>query len=241
MIKQVCHPMIKPKTLLLLLLVLLILLSTLSLKTGVFRFPTLLTVQAVDCKTQYGLCTVEEERQVSNLIGEDFFALDNNLFGTKLIESDFRIRRVLIEKIFPNRLTVILEKRKAVLGLMNETGVFLVDQEGVIVSFAKTSSLPMLQIGNSANFVVGEHVSKEIMPALKIIYLVNKLQGVNTAYFENGEVRIQLPDEITAYFSSEGDIEARVGALQLILTRRKIDGKSPKTIDLRYSKPVLRY
>ena len=43
------------------------------------------------------------------------------------------------------------------------------------------------------------------------------------------------------FFDLEGDIEMEVVSLQLILSRAKIEGKIPRQVDLRFSKPVVSY
>lgn len=228
------------KTLVVLLSCCIAILFLANLKLQWLKFPTLVKVGAVHCKTQYGPCTQDEEKGLDDLVGQDFLQLDTVSVGTKVSESDFRIRRALVEKVFPNSLTIILEKRKAAISIASANGVFLVDSEGMVIAFAKTATLPILY-GVKSALVVGERVSPEIEASAKIIFLVNRAQGANTAYLEDGSLRVSLPNDISAQFSLDSDLRARVGALQLILSRIRMDGKLPKTIDLRYSKPILKY
>lgn len=236
------------KTLVVLLSCCIIVLFFLNLKLQWVRLLTLIRVAGVYCKTQYGPCTQEEEKRLENLVGQDFLRLDTVLVATKISESDFRIRRALVEKVFPNSLNVILEKRKAIVGIAVENGVFLIDGEGMVIALEKTGTLPVLY-GLKSDMVVGERASQEVVNAARILSLVNKAQGANTAYLERDSVRVILANDISsydevssfAYFSLDSDVESRVGALQLILSHIRMDEKLPKTIDLRYSKPVLRY
>lgn len=211
-----------------------------AFKLQLIKVPTLIRVASVHCKTQYGPCTQDEEKRLENLVGQDFFQLDTVLVAIKISESDFRIKQALVEKVFPNSLSVILEKRKAVVGIAVENGVFLVDSEGMVIALEKTSTLPVLY-GLKSDMVVGERASQEVVNAARILSLVNKAQGANTAYLERDRVRVSLAKDISSYFSLDADVEARVGALQLILSRIRMDEKLPKTIDLRYSKPILKY
>lgn len=218
----------------------LVFLFFLAFKLQWVKLPTLVRVAAVYCKTQYGPCTQDEEKRLENLAGQDFFQLDTVLVATKISESDFRIKQALVEKVFPNSLNVILEKRKATVGIAVENGVFLVDSEGMIIALEKTSTFPVLY-GLKSDMVVGERASQEVVNAARILSLVNKAQGANTAYLERDSARVILANDISSYFSLDADVEAGVGALQLILSRIRMDGKLPKTIDLRYSKPILKY
>jgi len=43
------------------------------------------------------------------------------------------------------------------------------------------------------------------------------------------------------FFSPKGDFSTQVTSLQFILSRTKIEGRRPKSIDLRFEKPVLEY
>lgn len=46
---------------------------------------------------------------------------------------------------------------------------------------------------------------------------------------------------ITVLFNFREDLTAQVVSLQLILSRAKIEGRLPRSIDLRFSKPVVSY
>ena len=214
----------------------------LSLKLQWLKVPTIIKVGAVYCRTQYGPCTQEEEKRLENLVGRDFLQLDAIAAAVKISENDFRIRRALVEKIFPGSLTVIIEKRKPITAVVKgENRVFLVDQEGVVVDLTETSTLPNLLVPENTELIVGERVLEDILAAAKILYLVNKSQGAQSASFEKQLVTVYLPGNISAIFAPVEGLEVRVGALQLILSRIKMDEKLPKTIDLRYSKPILNY
>lgn len=59
--------------------------------------------------------------------------------------------------------------------------------------------------------------------------------------FQEKEARVLLTGDLTALFSLEKDLPSQTLALQFILSRSKIEGRLPKVVDLRFSKPVISY
>lgn len=212
-------------------------------KVGLLRLPMVVRVQAIECKTQYGPCTLDEERSLGEFLDQDFLLLDTTLIQKRVLERDFKNKRILVEKVFPNKLVVVLEKRKpiVVLDTPQAQGVFFVDKEGMVIGSAESSTLPLLLVDTGKNFVVGEPVLEEVINASKILYLVYTSQGTKQGVLANQVLAVTLSGGTLVSFLAEAEPEAKVGALQLITSRSRMDGKLPKTIDLRYSKPVLTY
>lgn len=205
-----------------------------------------LRIKTIVCKTQYGPCAGEEEERLESLEGESVVFLDSSRVKDIFVE-DFKIREVYVQRVFPNKLVVFLERRKPLVAIklrgVNEEGVFLVSKDGTVLEFTKNSSLPRLELEDNSRVVVGQKVDEEVVSALHLVYLTYKLnatpRNVEGALEKRGLV-VDL-GETTVYFARDKDPQVLVGALQLILSRSRIDGKLPKVIDLRYSNPVLEY
>jgi hypothetical protein len=54
-------------------------------------------------------------------------------------------------------------------------------------------------------------------------------------------ITVIFPDHLMVLFSSKSDLKYSVASLQFIISRSKIEGKIPKSIDLRFDKPVVVY
>lgn len=198
-------------------------------------------VTSISCSTQYGPCSGEEEEKLQEFLGKNIFTLSGGEVKERFL-GDFTIRQVLVEKRFPANLRVVLEKRKPLVALRSKSlaqdGVFLVDRDGVILDFVEQSPLPHLTDGG--NFVVGGNVDDKFLQAVTLLSLTFKAQQSTLGEVQDDFMTVKV-GETEVRYSLERDPKVSVGALQLIMTRSRIDGKLPKTADLRYSNPVLTY
>lgn len=204
----------------------------------------LFSVDKIVCKTQYGPCNKEDEERVSFLKGENLFLVSSQKIKNSL-KNNFSNKEISIQKIFPKTIEVIIEKRKAVVGVtpkeLADRGVFLLDRDGVILELARETALPVIILDQEDNLVVGGEVGKDTKKAVAIIMLVYTAQKANRAELGHDSLTVFLQDEMNVSFPLDKDPEILVGALQLIMARSKIEGRLPKSIDLRYSNPVLKY
>ncbi|MDO8503154.1 MAG: hypothetical protein Q7S60_00540 [bacterium] len=203
------------------------------------------TIDMIRCKTQYAPCDETDEGKLKEFYGQNLFLLSGRRVESRM-KADFQNRSVSVQKVFPKELVVILDKRKPFVALEKEglAGVFLLDQDGVVVSFVNKSSLPILVLWKDANLTIGEMVEEKIKQAALLLFMTNRTQQGNVGDYENQKddfFTVLLPNNVKVYFPLGRDPSVSIGALQLILTRSRIDGKIPGSIDLRYSNPVLRY
>lgn len=54
-------------------------------------------------------------------------------------------------------------------------------------------------------------------------------------------ITVTLPGPLTVRLAASSDLKYSVASLQFIISRSKIEGKVPKSIDLRFDKPVVVY
>lgn len=214
---------------------------------GIFVFfvtSGLFAIKNISCKTQYGPCVGNNEETLKEFYGKNLFLLNSNKVRRKE-ESIFSNRRVFVQKVFPNTLSVVIEKRKPLAGVsvgIDKKGVFLVDSDGKVIGFSNISELPTVVIDQTNwKTAVGQEVADDTLKALQILNLLYKSQSMSSAHIEGNTLVVDLTSGSRVYLPQDRDPQVLVGALQLILVRSKIDDKIPKTIDLRYSNPVLRY
>lgn len=204
----------------------------------------LLKISEVGCKTQYGYCDPNDEKVLSKIQGQNlFFAGTDSL--TNELAQDFRNRNIFIQKVFPTKLSVFLEKRKPQVAFKltdpQKPGFFVADEDGVVLGKVTETPLPTITLKNGDTLVVGESLTAREKNAANLVYLTFRSRGRAMGELEDDFVKVYIEDDIAIYYPLDGDPNVLVGALQLILTRSKIDNQLPKEVDLRYSNPVLRY
>lgn len=216
-------------------ILLVVVLLLLLLKSPIF------SITNIKCTTQYSLCSDQDQLILKTFKGENLIFLNSSDVESKITKS-FANRKIVVQKVFPGTLTVFLERRKPVVAVKPDQGQFLVDNDGVVVEYAQASALPtVILTSNKSPLVVGESVDENTLQAIKIMELVYKSQNINQGSLQDEELDITLQNGILVKFPLDRDPKALVGALQLITARIRIDGKVPKSIDLRYSNPVLSY
>lgn len=221
----------------------LLLLLLLLVAGGLFLTSSFFNIKSFDCKTQYGPCLDEDLKAYEPFLGKNLF-----LVKTKEVENaslqNLMNRKASVQRVFPNSLAIILDKRKPLVSLkaLNSESLILVDKEGVVLEFVESSSLPTIVVQQQVTGLsVGQKLDQRLITAIQGFYMTYKSQGIQAATLSDKTLRFELPDGITVFYGLDRDPEVSVGALQLILSRSRIDGKLPKIIDLQYTKPVVRY
>lgn len=200
-------------------------------------------VAKIDCKTQYSLCSEQDQNTLSELVGKSMIDVNSKSVEDKIIKN-YSNRRIVTQKIFPSTLSVFIEKRKPLVALdptIGEEGLYLVDNDGVIQQFVNSSSLPVVVLTPNSPLMLGGKADSDIQQAVKLMHLIYKGQNINKGSMNGKSLEILLSNDIKVIFSLDRDPQVLVGALQLITSRIRIEGKVPKSIDLRYSNPVLTY
>lgn len=204
----------------------------------------LFSIDRVVCKTQYGPCDKEDEERASLAQGENLFLTSPQKLKNSL-KNNFSNKEISIQKIFPKTIEIIIEKRKAILGVtpknLLDRGVFLLDKDGVVLELTRETSLPVIILDQDPGLVVGGEVGRDVKKAVAIMTLVYTAEKAKEAELGNDSLILFLQDGTNVYLPLDKDPDILVGALQLIIARSKIEGRLPKSIDLRYSNPVLKY
>ncbi|MBI2590607.1 MAG: hypothetical protein HYW33_01870 [Candidatus Blackburnbacteria bacterium] len=213
------------------------------------RFPlaNFVTVDNIVCKTQYGPCDQQDLELASRFIGKNLFLVTSAEVG-EMLSGSFKNNKVFVSKYFPDTLSLVIEKRKGFVAVSKPdvgSGFFLVSSDGTALSYEESSALPKLVLSEEVAMpVVGGKVDQDLINAGKTLSLLRLGQNVSTADFSKEGLAVSInwdSSSISVTFPANGDPELLTGALQLILSQAKMDGKIPKVIDLRYKNPVLRY
>lgn len=202
----------------------------------------LFSIEEVDCKTQYGPCLQEDIAKVQKHIGKNIFFLSKDKVK-EVLSQDTMNRKVVVQKNFPWELKVRIEKRKPIVAITNQQQLlyFLVDRDAIMLEPVEKTFLPTLLVRKKAEYHVGDYLGEDVKNAVQILYLTTKNEVINSTILENKSITFELDQGLLVIFPLSKDPQVLVGALQLILSRSRIEGKLPKVIDLRYIKPVLTY
>ncbi|HVT00852.1 MAG TPA: hypothetical protein VHE53_01290 [Patescibacteria group bacterium] len=115
----------------------------------------------------------------------------------------------------------------------------------IVFYFALTHLLPLLSNNNYANNTSG--IIDPYGKSTNITELKKKLNEKNLVFDSLNQASMssviigKMPDGPTVYFSDSKDVEWQVGALTLIMSHLTIDNKKPSFVDLRGTKPIVKF
>lgn len=204
--------------------------------------PSFLTVRVTTCKTQFGQCAEEDTFPIKKYEGKSLFFLNRRALNQEL-EKNFKNEYAYNHLYFPNTLDVYIKKRKAVVGITKTATqkIYLVSKEGVVLEEVESTALPLLILGEEFEIPpIGNIVKDKEIVGIEILNYVYKIWSQPHAKIESNKFLVKI-NETLVTFPLDREPSIVIGALQLILTRSKIDSKLVKTIDLRYKKPILTY
>lgn len=220
-----------------------------SILTGILIVSSLWLVLSV-LSEQFRLVTIIADGD-AELLGEIDRLRGRNLlfFSTKRLQKEILTRNiwlqeVVLEKIFPDTLVIITRNRVPVLQIESDGYYYLVDENGLIFSSSKIEqTLPRLSALFSS-LVVGRVLEPEIVntlfPLLRELH-VGGLLVTSIDYHSPGDVRLLLPSGVVIISSTSHFRPAEASSLQMIMRSFRIEGKFPRTIDLRFDKPVVTF
>uniref|UniRef100_A0A831YPY8 POTRA domain-containing protein n=1 Tax=candidate division WWE3 bacterium TaxID=2053526 RepID=A0A831YPY8_UNCKA len=151
---------------------------------------------------------------------------------------------ISFEKRWPDRLSIKVSVRKplAIVEDKNQA-LFLVDQEGLLFRSAAGEPLPVIKLGEDFEGKIGLRLpvdERGIASYLKTLDLVSA-KGLETQaiYLRSQTIELQLTGTVV-WFNTEWSIEEQLELLTQILQRLKLGGSTPQSIDLRFSRPVVK-
>src|SRR3990170_7504193 len=184
-----------------------------------------------------------DEALVRQRISEEVLARSIFFLDSGKVEEEIRgnfptVKAVEIEKNLPDRLVIRISVRQplAIIEDKNQAR-FLVDQEGLLFRQAAEEALPVIKLFEDFEGTVGTELEiseQGISGYLKTLDLVSQ-KGLETKaiYLRSQTIELQLV-KTTVWLSAEKEIEGQLEMLTEILQRLKLNGKTPKTVDLRF-------
>ncbi len=197
-------------------------------------------IKKVECYTQFGNCPESYLIKLDTLIHQPIFAANTKKIISSLLSPVPEIDRFDIYRRIPSVLIVSV-KLKSPIGIVSSnvlgSKTFMVDGSGHAYLTVENSSLPALLIQKTVQ--EGDSLATLEIQALKIISKISLMTNLKVyGQLQDDILNIKLGNvsEIIIDIKKTDDWDS---SLQLLLSRSKITGITPRKIDLRFNNPVV--
>lgn len=151
------------------------------------------------------------------------------------------IKTIGITKKYPHTLFISITLRKPIASLYTDSYYFGIDNEGFITSLEKVQDVPVIAI-NADPIHKGERVANiTIGQVLKFIQYTREFIRPSLITIFDRSSFVAKVEQSDILFPQEEDLRSISDTLQILIGGFRIKGIMPKVIDLRYSKPVVRF
>lgn len=232
---------------------------------------SLFNVSSLSVTTKQVDCTSEGDiKNSSQILGKNIFLLDRNKIENNLKDKYFCVNNINLGVALPNSIKMSVFGRTAAYQLLvfsekeaSATAVldnflnkdstesaqedlsvptkYVVDNEGVVFAKAEVNNLPNISLYKD-NVKTGEKLDPKIFENYLNIVKQMMVLGVapgDTKIYSDSYLLIDTKPKLI--FDLGGNINKQLGALQLILSRAKIDNSEMEFVDLRFENPVVKY
>jgi len=185
---------------------------------------------------------------ITNLYNKNLFLLDTNKTQEIIYLNNPNLAEVEIVKQYPNQLHITIHHQAIIAQI--ETSIFflLIDNKQRIVKKSRilVESLPVInyyQNLSSSIIKVGERLeSNDIEYAIYFTSLLKDIgYSVNTIDINGTDMLGLNLSSWKLFVSLDKSKEDQAELLKIIIRNFKVEGKTAKTIDLRFSKPIVEF
>lgn len=190
-------------------------------------------IEILECQINQTPCPQEIEEEFKVFLDKNFFLYDPSP-DLKTIKASYpHWQKLVVRKLPFKKIVIAITTRQPAACLLMKDRHFFVDQEAVILHEVKTNpGLPEIE--------VQKFQEEEIRKGLQAIALLEQYSlAFERLKIEDSQLILFLP--AAKVFLPSNDLSFKIASLQMILSQGKIEGKLPKTIDLRFIKPVISY
>jgi hypothetical protein len=144
-----------------------------------------------------------------------------------------------IEKKWPRTLVIHFVPRTPIALLKIANRQIALDSDGYNLGDSATGNLPVLLVETTISEVGKQILDKGVIVSLAFIHEMGQDGGIREIHIGNDRnISVRIQDMII-YLKEDGNGEEQARTLQRLLTGFRIKGSLPKSIDLRFSKPVV--
>lgn len=212
---------------------------------AVFVNSDVFKVRAITCFKAGLPCNQEETAVLAELKQTNIFFLATETVEKKLLAANPFIDRIIWQRQLPDRLLIeLLVRQPSFRATIDGSTWFVIDDQGVVLAQTDNQlDLPELVFSSVYRLEPGQQLSSPLAQNAFLLARTLKLLFVN---FDM--IRVEFPNRLwlktgptEVFFNPENNLKSQVASLQLILSRSRIEGKTPAKIDLRFDKPVVSF
>ncbi len=150
---------------------------------------------------------------------------------------------IQFQKKYPHTLMIVPTLRTAVGRLTLVSREVLLDESGIVLSDADSTSPPLPHlIVPILSVRIGETISDpRVVAALAFITGIRDILPVSAISVEDERSLRAKNDTVDILFPQDGSIPAILATLQTLLSGFRIKGTLPTLIDLRFNKPIIKF
>ena len=173
------------------------------------------------------------------LVGKKIFLIRKTLIEDFINTnvSDYKFSK--LTRIYPGKLIIEVQKRNASVVVKAPNGTYIVDKENFVMGSTNSFIGYTVNIEYDKPLTIGETLSDQVL-----IGSFKYSGSYGVVYIENGLISIKLNEGgivILPADIAESQIENLSITLQKIIQKYTIENKEIDTIDLRFSKPLIKY
>lgn len=171
----------------------------------------------------------------ANFSDSKIFQVDTADFSQFVSSIDPRYKVVDLQKIFPNKLVLSIEERLEKYTVDASNGKFVVDQEGYVLGETDSKG----HVSYDGELQTGEYIGDALLESA--LYYT----GLGEMVIIDGEnIKIELPNGGSVLLPKKNTVEDTkeiVIQLQKIIQKYTIERIGIDTLDLRFSKPIIKF
>ena len=179
--------------------------------------------------------SIDKSKIVDNLL---FFP--SEAVTKEIKKNNPQIFSLNIKKRFPHTLIIEIKKGAIVARLVADGSVYAIDERGVIFTEEQvTGAIPTITL-NAVHIVIGKKTTDgKVLGALTFTDTMKSILSIQEiSEFDQWSLQAKT-NTSNIIFSAESDMNQMRDTLQTLFNGFRIKGIVPKTIDLRYQKPII--
>jgi hypothetical protein len=175
-------------------------------------------------------------------IEKNLLFIRTNAIEQSLLASNNQLEKVTITKIYPHTLHITVELRKPVARVRGQQSTFLIDERAVVLGYSKAAydSLPLIILPIPDQMDGTTIKNDALMSCIEIIKTAGIAVPISSITMHETSSLRATYEKTSIFFPLKGDFSASAATLQTLITRFRMKGSMPASIDLRFDKPVIR-
>lgn len=177
------------------------------------------------------------------LRGQNILFVKESEVAKNIKQKNFSINDVVVEKKPLSTIYIYIKGRKPTVQFIKDNMYYVVDEEGTLFSASpKAENVPIVE-GFFNDIAISSHLPenlvKSIFPILSSV-LAKELMITKITIVNPNEI-ILVGNDMYITTSAMKDGKTLSTSLQTLIQSFRIEGKKPRSIDLRFDKPIVRF